>query len=176
MKKTRRSHSKIKRTSLWDPMAVPNLQFFSPIQATRSRGAVDKNATSSDNIIGPIQSSVETTMNFDLMKEHNDRIKRYWVLWEGERGVLSSAGRLDNILKDQRKIGPLYQLPPYPSTSINFLFSSDHTGTQTTHPLIFLFFFLFFWFFFSGGENPLPVFSRGIGFPFFLVLRLGSVN
>ena len=50
-------------------MAVPNLQFFSPIQATRSRGAVVKIATSSGNITGPIQSSVETTMNFDLMKE-----------------------------------------------------------------------------------------------------------
>ena len=50
-------------------MAVPNLQFFSPIQATRSRGAVVKIATSSENITGPIQSSVETTMNFDLMKE-----------------------------------------------------------------------------------------------------------
>ena len=51
--------------------------------------------------------------------------------------------------------------------------------TRPEPPLSFfssLIVFFFSFSFFSGGENPLPVFPRGIGFPFFLVLRLGSVN
>jgi hypothetical protein len=43
---------------------------------------VVKIATSSENIIGPIQSSVETTMNFDLMKEHNDRTRRLGFIFK----------------------------------------------------------------------------------------------